>query len=213
MRFFFGFLNIGNYFTALKQGLELTKSHAEIFIEEDKFNTTVKKNFFSKLLILLTNYNIKNKFIKSPLLFCKLLTKLILLIYSLFKFEVYVFTGFNSFFYFWELPILKFFKKKIVIIFFGSDARHPFLSNLDNNFNINKKLCELKNIKSKIYRIEKYADIIINHTATSHLFKKKFIPFLYIGLPTNILDQNYNNFSNSKVFDKHVTKNILLLHF
>jgi len=213
MRFFFGFLNIGNYFTALKQGLELTKSHAEIFIEEDKFNTTVKKNFFSKLLILLTNYNIKNKFIKSPLLFCKLLTKLILFIYSLFKFDVYVFTGFNSFFYFWELSILKFFKKKVVIIFFGSDARHPFLSNLDNNFNINKKLCELKNIKSKIYRIEKYADIIINHTATSHLFKKKFIPFLYIGLPTNILDQNYNNFSNSKVFDKHVTKNILLLHF
>jgi hypothetical protein len=213
MRFFFGFLNIGNYFTALKQGLELTKSHAEIFIEEDKFNTTVKKNFFSKLLILLTNYNIKNKFIKYLLLFCKLLTKLILFIYSLFKFDVYVFTGFNSFFYFWELSILKFFKKKVVIIFFGSDARHPFLSNLDNNFNINKKLCELKNIKSKIYRIEKYADIIINHTATSHLFKKKFIPFLYIGLPTNILDQNYNNFSNSKVFDKHVTKNILLLHF
>jgi hypothetical protein len=213
MRFFFGFLNIGNYFTALKQGLELNKSHAELFIEEDKYNLLENNNIFSKLLILFTNYSKKNKFIKFPFLFCKLLTKLILFIYSLFKFDVYVFTGFNSFFYFWELLILKFFKKKIVIIFFGSDARHPFLSNLDNNFNINKKLLELKNIKSKIYRIEKYADIIINHTATSHLFKKKFIPFLYIGLPIHNLDQNYNNFSNSKVIDKDFNKNILLLHF
>ena len=213
MRFFFGFLNIGNYFTALKQGLELNKIHAELFIEEDKYNFIENNNIFSQLLILLTNYSKKNKFIKFPFLFCKLLTKLILFIYSLFKFEVYVFTGFNSFFFFWELPILKFFKKKIIVIFFGSDARHPFLSNLDNNFNINKKLFELKNIKLKIDRIEKYADIIINHTATSHLFKKKFIPFLYIGLPTYNLNQNYNNFSNSKVFGKHFKKNILLLHF
>ena len=91
------------------------------------------------------------------------------------------------------------------------------MSNSGNNFNydfaIKDKLIHLEKIKKKINRIEKYADIIINHTATSHLFKKKFVPLLYIGFPIGrLMDINTDNYI-SKYSKNYYKKNILLLHF
>ena len=88
-----------------------------------------------------------------------------------------------------ELAVLKFFRKKIIVVFLGTDSRPCYLAGnlIHTKYNIQDgiNLChqETLNKKQIIRYIEKYADIIINHPPTALFHEKPFISWLNIGFP------------------------------
>jgi hypothetical protein len=134
------------------------------------------------------------------------------LLYALVRCDVFIFSGFTSFLGFHELPILKLFGKKVVVVFLGSDARPPLLSgrHLDDmgaQLPPSAILAESKRMVRKIRKIEKYADAIVNHTATAQFFSREFVRFMAMGMPANM-----NIKAETSVFNAGLSQTIRILH-
>lgn len=117
------------------------------------------------------------------------------LVYALIRCDVFIFFGFGSFFRFYELPILKLLRKKILVIYLGSDARPPIFSgrHLDDVgefVDADSAFGEAQRMVAKIQRVERYADVIINHTATAQLFSRSFVRFIAVGMPIHVADNS-----------------------
>lgn len=110
-----------------------------------------------------------------------------LLLVTLFRYDVYVFSGGTTFFAPFDLWILKLFRKKVIVVYHGSDSRAPYMSpittGVTGDFDIQKCIDETKLIKKRLQTIERYADIIINNPAASHLHERKLINWHCIGIP------------------------------
>ncbi|MCK5116392.1 MAG: hypothetical protein KAR44_07300 [Candidatus Aegiribacteria sp.] len=115
-------------------------------------------------------------------------------IWSLFWCDVFVFHGTSSFFHgtssffeMYDLPILKLFGKRIIWIFHGSDTRPAYISgsSVSKNYGCSIEKCIRIAQKQKkwIKRIERYADVIINHPTSSQFHEKKFVQHYVIGIP------------------------------
>jgi glycosyltransferase involved in cell wall biosynthesis len=114
--------------------------------------------------------------------------RLLVLLYAIRKCEAFVFSGTGSIFRFYELPLLRLLGKKIVVIYFGSDARPPFLSGPwrdDDGYmtDFAGAHAEAKAMRRAIRRVERYADQIINHTGTDQFFTRDYVRLAVIGLP------------------------------
>ncbi len=120
--------------------------------------------------------------------------RLSIFIWSLFWCDVFVFHGTSSFFHgtssffeMFDLPILKFFGKRIIWIFHGSDTRPAFMSGSsvseDYGISIEKCFRTAKKQKKWIRRIERYADVIVNHPPSSQFHERKFVQYLALGIP------------------------------
>lgn len=108
-----------------------------------------------------------------------------LFVWALFRYDVFIFSFAQSFLRFHDLPILKFFGKKIVFVFLGSDSRPPYMNRKFHNAGRLADTIKLtRQIKENIARIEGFADVIVNHPPTSQFHQKKFVQFLKIGIPT-----------------------------
>jgi len=112
---------------------------------------------------------------------------------SLVKYDIFILNS-EPFFNYSELAILKWFKKKIIIVFLGTESRPSYISGnyvqgkYFTNGKYNYDLCykDVKAQASRITRIEKYADHIINHPPTALFQKKPFIAWCHIGFPNDI---------------------------
>jgi hypothetical protein len=108
-----------------------------------------------------------------------------LFVWALCRFDTFIFSFAQSFLRFHDLPILKFFGKKIIFVFLGSDSRPPYLNRkFHNNGRLAETIKLTQQIKKNISRIEGCADVIVNHPPTSQFHQKKFVQFLKIGIPT-----------------------------
>ncbi len=127
-----------------------------------------------------------------------------LLLTSLPRYNVFIFSGGTTFLYSFDLWLLKFFKKKVVVVYHGSDARAPYITPIlltkEGDFSSKDCIKETKSIKKRLKKVERYADIIINNPNSSHLHEKKFINWHCIGIPFNsppaLKRKNKNSFSN-----------------
>jgi hypothetical protein len=193
---------VAGYFSNLKQGFDQIGVKSDLFLRNiHPFKYKVKSsNIFQTIFFYISkkNSNRDRKNVIKKYLFFLLLNILsfVLLLYSLFRYKIFIF-GFKECFFPWfgfiDLNLLKFFKKRIIFVFFGSDARPPYidgaLASL-KDFNDTKNLIGITNKQKKdIKRIEKYSDIIINHPPTSHFHEKNFVSILCIGIPMDI-EQN-----------------------
>jgi hypothetical protein len=110
-----------------------------------------------------------------------------LFIWAILKFDVFIFGFSSTFFYYYDLPILKALGKTIFYVFNGSDARPPYLDGailaVDQTISLEQSLTLTKKQKKKLTRIEPYADIVINHIFSAHFHQKQCINWLQIGLP------------------------------
>jgi hypothetical protein len=207
MRYFVGTAEIAGVLSGIEKGLTQLGNKVDFyqFVPHD-FQYQYSPNFISKIFFML------HRLIRKPGLViialpAKAILQLVLLIYSIFKYDVFIFTGFNSIIRFYDLPLLKLFGKKIVVIYLGSDARALYLSGayLDDNNSDNdpKKVAkELRKIIRNISLVESYADIIVNHTATAQLMRRSFIPLLYLGLPVDFNKINRNSVYCRNSFNK-----------
>lgn len=117
--------------------------------------------------------------------------RLAVFLYALVRCDVFIFTGFGSFFWFYELPLLKLLGKKVIVIYLGSDARPPLFSGRhldDKDVHVESASSYEEAIKmvKRIRKVEGYADVIINHTATSQYFLRPFVRLLAVGIPINV---------------------------
>lgn len=190
-KIFMGMSNMAGYFTKLQSGFD--KLGIDTFILDvtsDPFNYGVKQSCYIRYLRFL--FSQRGKGILPYKLLSILLYKISLIpffLWTLFKFDVFIFSFNMSFFRLMELPLLKLFKKRIIFIYLGSDSRPPYMSGIDINLkksSLIQLINDSKNIKAKIKRVEKYADVIINSPASGQFHEKDFINWMCIGMPTNI---------------------------
>ncbi|MCS7244458.1 MAG: hypothetical protein RMJ36_06985, partial [Candidatus Calescibacterium sp.] len=205
-RIFIGTREIADYYHRLykelkKQGFKV--GYYCYYIPTETSSLQDYENVLSKLTYILTKmrYKIihkghkKNQILdKIYLFFINLSIEIVsffILIYSLFKYDVFIFSFASSIIpypYLVDLPILKFFKKKVIsCIFHGSEARPRYIS----MYGINRENPTTKDFKEvyktvkiqkqKLKTIEKYSDIVIGSYLTSHFLKKKFVDYLHIG--------------------------------
>ncbi len=84
---------------------------------------------------------------------------------------------------YFDLMILHFFKKKVIMWYMGSDSRPPYI----NGKYKDKKISSIIRATSKTYAsvrmVERYCDYIIDNPAQAHFHQKKFIIFQMIGIP------------------------------
>lgn len=204
IKIFIGTREIAGYYIRLQQEFTKIGIKADYYCYYNPAEYVKEKdfsNYLSKTIYLLTKkryYIIKNQqksFIdKIKLIYIYLLLEIlsfVLLIYSIFKYEVFIFSFASSIIpypYLLDLPILKIFRKKIIsCVFHGSELRPRYVS----MYGINRENPQIKDLK-EIYKttkiqkkkakiIEKYSDIVIGSYLTSHFLTKKFINYLHIG--------------------------------
>ncbi|MGQ9581831.1 MAG: glycosyltransferase [Armatimonadota bacterium] len=138
----------------------------------------------------------------------QLVLKIALFPWAVIKYDVFIF-GFNSsFLSFYDLPILRMLKKRIIYVFHGSDARPSYIDGSDmatvRGLTIDDCIKLTQKKKTIIERIERYADVIISHPPYSHLFTKPFVLFLQVGIPCNTTNNSYR--FKSAPSDRHMVR-------
>ena len=196
---------VAGYFSNLKTGFdELGLMSEHFLLTSNKFKYQESGYFLMKLFNHVSGMRESQKLgLKYLGYFVEFILRLVIFAYTLIKFDVYIFSGSGSFFKFYELPVLKLFRKKIIVVYLGSDARPDYLSgryldDVGGSFdcaNIEKKI--VQQIK-RIRKVESYADIIVNHTATSQLFKRDFVRIHALGMPVRALASQPESLKPSK---------------
>jgi hypothetical protein len=195
-----GFENIVGYPSKLKMGFDALGVHCDLFTRElNQFGYQHSRqrpivrcfnHIFGLYQFLYQRNNIFLKIIRQVL---DLSVVSILFLYSLFRYDVFIFTYKKCFFQhlgFIDLPVLKRFNKTIVFVFFGSDTRPPYINGAyiyNQELNSPKSLNQIRKRalkwKKDIVKIERHADFLISGPATSHFHTKNIISFLHIGIP------------------------------
>lgn len=183
---------VAGYFSRLKSGFDELGVPCEHFVLTPNKFAYQESDYFLKSTFQAASrlYESKSNTARFVGRLWSLALRTLALLYALVRCDVFIFSGFTSFLGFRELPLLKLFGKKIVVVFLGSDARPPLFSgrHLDDmgaQLAPAAMLVESKNILRKIQKIEKYADVIVNHTATTQFFSREFVRFMAIGMPIN----------------------------
>lgn len=113
----------------------------------------------------------------------------LLLFWSLPFCRVYVFAGGASLVPAFDLWLLKRLGKKIVAVFHGSDARPPYINGgvaCTTPAEVAACIAQAARMKQHIGRIERYADVIVNHVLSSHFHQRPITAWLNIGIPVDV---------------------------
>ncbi len=192
MRYFLGLGEIAGVLEGMATGLRQLGREADLILTlPHEFSYSKDDNVLTTLFFRLHFLRQRHRILFYALFPAKQLLMLILFAYSLYRYDAFIFTGFNSFFHFYELPILKLFRKKIVVIFLGSDSRPPYLSgaylDMDDGMSHPAQECvKARWMRKRIKRIEASADLIVCSTATAQFIHRLFVPGLQIGVPVNV---------------------------
>jgi glycosyltransferase involved in cell wall biosynthesis len=191
---------VAGYFSGLKAGFDALKVQSEHFVlMPNKFayeeSSYFLKNAYSQIAKLR-----HAKFLYAQYLgyILEALLRLCIFSYAIVRYDAFIFPGSGSFFKFNELFFLKLLRKKIIVVYLGSDARPAYFSGKhldDSGKPFNAKLANSETlIQAKwIKKVEKYADVIVNHTATAQFFSRNFIRLHAIGMPVkNHTPENSN---------------------
>lgn len=86
-----------------------------------------------------------------------------------------------------DLPILKFFGKRVLWVFHGSDLRPAFMDGAViygyNSMFVNRMIADTDENKRRAQYIEKYADVIVAQPCHSMFLTKPFINSVHLGQP------------------------------
>ena len=192
MRILLGLNEISNDLQNLKRGFDSLGIPSDIILLNDyKFGvdeSLITRNWN----ISLAKYAIKmySKYKKTLLLkhlFSPFswLARFILFIRCLLTYDVFILMAYSRFLGYKELPILKFFNKKIIFQVMGSDFRPPYLNGSFVGRNIEDIYQLTLETKKRVEIIEKYASYIVSYKAASHFQTLPYIDYRYFGLPTD----------------------------
>lgn len=195
MRIYIGNTEIAGYFTRLKDGFDQEGIKADLwFLSSNKFYKDQMGPIVKLNQILFRWYKetsgLKGKLLKYLLLPFVVMLKIAILCFVIFRYDVFILNS-HAYFNFYELGVIKFFKKKIIFVCLGTESRPLYMS---GNFIMSRYVqngqwlyekCykEVEKQKQQMERIEKYADVVINHPPTALFHAKPFVSWLNIGFP------------------------------
>ena len=201
MRIFIGLAEVSGYYTGLKEGFDelgVESIHVSLQDHPFKYENPESIPFAYKLSKYCVTKRVKKmekgfhwKWFWSGLV---LISRLILFLWALCKYDVFLLSCGNSFFRFKEFPILKFLGKKIIYIFHGTDSRPAYIDGfaqeISNIFEngigdsiIRKYLAMSCRRWHDVKRVERYADVIIQNLPTGIFHERPFVHFLIAGIP------------------------------
>ena len=199
MKIFIGLTEVSGYYSGLKKGFDELGIRSEfVSLHTHPFNYGELKG--QSLIPKLARYCVTKRVSLPPYnltrafwLLLVITTRVILFIWAVSRFNVFILGGGSSFFRFLDLRIIKFFNKKIIYVFHGTDSRPAYIDGFFEGIEpTNNKISDLavktylKSAKRRKYEvniIEKYADYIISHPGYAQYLKQSFISFLSIGVP------------------------------
>ncbi len=201
-RIFIGLTDVVSYYSGLKQGFdELGIDAVFVPLAQDRWSRPTvgnTQNWVLSLVIFVMRLrstpfqsrlaNVGYDWVLFPL------TKLLLLLWAVLRYDVFVYGFATSFFdYYRELPFLRLLGKKIIYVFNGSDSRPPFSSGnfLPAHSTLTAADCVAATAtrKSVIRSIERHAHLCVNHPPQAHFHERKFINHCFIGHPCKLQSQ------------------------
>lgn len=197
MRIYIGNKEIAGYFMRLKDGFDQLGIESDLwFLVDNKFYD-VKVNPLVRTNQILFNFFKRNKRlyflpILLPAILGMVFIHTVVLIYSLFRYDVFILNS-QPFFTFQELAILKLFGKKVIIVFLGTESRPVYLSGnvifgryiTSKGYQLKRCFTDARSQAKRIALIEKYADYVINHPPTALFQKKPYIGWFHMGFPND----------------------------
>lgn len=198
IRIYIGNGEIAGYFGRLEKGFSRLGIQADFWpVYKNRFRYQKSDNRLIKLhqwlFSLYKSPGFFPKLLRPLPLFIMLILNLIIFIHALANYNVFI-LNYQHLFNYLELPVLKFFRKKIIFVFFGSDIRPAYLSGnyIKSKFSGEKGMerCHkhVRNQVRMVRMVERYADYIINHPPTGLYHTRPFISWLNIGFPSD--DEN-----------------------
>lgn len=111
------------------------------------------------------------------------------LFWSMSRFDTFVFGGGTTFLpRGLDLPLLKLFGKRVIVVFHGSDSRPPMISGSMTGargpVDVERLATRCRRVKRLVARIESWADVVVDHTLSAQYHTKPFVRWLSIGVPT-----------------------------
>lgn len=198
MRIFIGLVDVASYYSGLQKGFEKIGVEA-VFVPffDNRFSRQREWDpRFPALTMIRRLSRLPARFQGSRYVsavhtrFVLPFAKVLLLLWALLRCDVFIFGFATTLFDFRELPILRFFRKKIIFVFNGSDSRPPYISGAyaRPELGISPEKCSevATRIKTNVLAIERYADFCINHPPQALFHERRFINHCYIGHPFSI---------------------------
>jgi hypothetical protein len=200
LRVFLGLIEIAGYYINLHKGFREIGIESRFFnLYHHPFKYETDESHLATLIIKCNKRIIKTKgIVNGCWKLANIFLKLVFFIGALFKFDAFIFGCSSTFFNFYELPILKFLKKRIIYIFHGSDSRPPYLNGYilvdlikDDGIEVAAKeiIKSSIEIKRKINKIDKYADIVVNIIPQALYHTRPFVSGLCLGLPNDLSEK------------------------
>ena len=221
---FIGFEEIGGNLTKIatefkSQGFDCYclllgkyKFGTDVVLEQKKCIFSLYSFFFQKLT------EQKSFFMKGLYAILSGFCSVLSLIYALVKYDNFIFDFNTSFFSklpvvnkycllaYFDLRILHFFKKNVIMWYMGSDSRPPYISGRFKDENIVEIVRLTKKIYDRVQLVEKYCTYTIDNPAQAHFHKKKYVMFQAVGIPIS------ERFIREKVRDEKVNSAIRIVH-
>lgn len=184
---------VAGYLGRLRDGFEALGVPCEhfLYVPAHKFNYAVSDHFLKGVSDFWMGQRARGGIRAWIAQIADKVIRLLALIYAISRYDVFIFSGYGSFFRFLELPLLKLLGKRTIVIFLGSDARPPYLSgkHLDDHagaFDPRKIAAESRAIRKQMAWVERYASVIVNHTGTAQFSTRSFIRFSALGMPMSM---------------------------
>lgn len=181
---------VAGYFSRLKAGFDALGIPCEHFVLSANPFGYAEQDYFLRgaYVKLATMRRNSNRVLQLLGLVLESAIRAIIFVYAIVRCDVFIFSGFASFFRFHELWLLKLLRKRVLVVYLGSDARPPLFSGRhldDMGFRPDSKAmrAEMFYRAEMIGRVEKHATFVINHTATAQFFSREFIRLNAVGMP------------------------------
>ena len=187
MKIFIGLTDIAGYCSSLKRGFDEIGVES-IFVSLYRHPFQYRRDDDNEP-ILKAMYRLQENRDRSTSIVALMYNSLLLVlrfclfIKVLISCDVFLFCFMDSFFDYHELPVLKLFRKKIIYLFLGSDSRPLYINGKFLDLPVEELIDRTSIQKQKISKIEKYADIIINHPPSAHYHERRFVQFMRLGFP------------------------------
>jgi len=191
MRIFFGMSEICGFYSNMKAGLEergISCTHITLAPHRFEYSNEVPTRAVRYLHFTRRKCEIsKSFFSKKFWKFLNLVLRVDLFLSIAFTHDVFVFSGGQSFFRRLDLKILKWFRKKLIFIYHGSDIRPCYVDGgrfqTLNQADVDATIRWISEHKKMVEFWEETADVILNHPPQSYYQTKPFLQFLAVGIP------------------------------
>ena len=191
MRVFIGLMEVAGRNRALKFGFEAL-GHPTTFINlwPHRFAYGDDNPFFL-VRVLRRLGNTRGRlpgWLAGPLLAIpERLCRLTLFLQILFSHDLFIYSSASSFFRYWDYRLIRFFGKKLVCQFHGSDSRPLYLNGAyvcGPNFSIAKCAHEVVAQKKRLRAVATWANAIIDIPPQGYFHEAPYHLALYVGLPS-----------------------------